>query len=77
MTESVKPEADAIHIVLSFQELYAEDRKVFALRFFTTKGEKIIVELPGQGARFLRDKMLEAFQTHPEMEHWGEGYKPN
>ena len=77
MSEDVKASADAIYVALSCQDLYAPNRQVFALRFITDDGKKIIVELPAQGAKFLRDKMLEVFRTHPEMEQWGEGYKPN
>ena len=65
-----------IYVALSFQELYALDRKVFAIRFVTSDGKKIIVELPAAGAKLLRDKMLEAFSKHPEMEQWT-GSNPN
>ena len=77
MIESIKPDFDVRYTVLSFQELYALDRHVFALRFITGDGQKIIVELPDQGARLLRDKMLEAFEAHPEMEDWGKDWKPH
>lgn len=77
MVKDIRLVANALYVASSFQDLYAVDRQVFALRFITTEGLQIIVELPGQGAKYLRDKMLEAFASHPQMEKWGNGVRPN
>jgi hypothetical protein len=75
MAKGIRATADAVYVALSFQDLYAPNRQVFAIRFVTDDGKKIIVELPGQGAKFLLDKMKEAFDSHPEMAKWGKGVK--